>query len=303
MNGVLITGGTGLLGHKIAEILRNKGFRVHFLGRKATKQGKFPVFEWHYEQEKIDSIAFENIQHIIHLAGANVGEGKWTVKRKTEILESRVHSANFLFDYIKKNKIKVDSFISASAIGFYGDTSNYLNIETNKKGEGFLADVCDEWEKSANNFEQLGTRVVKIRTGVVLSKDGGALPKIVLSLKGNVGTVLGSGNQYYSWIHLNDIANIFVAAISNPQMKGTYNGVAPNPINFSAIIDSAAKAMDKKNIRIKIPAFALKLAMGEQSAIVLDSCKASAQKIINTGFQFQFANIDEAMRDLVGGNT
>ena len=300
MKGVLITGGTGLLGRKIAETLHNKGFSVHFLGRKASKQGKFPVFEWQYEQEKIDAKAFENIQYIIHLAGANVGEGRWTEKRKIEILESRVNSAHFLFDYIQKNKIKIDSFVSGSATGFYGDTGDYLNTETDKKGIGFLADVCDEWEKAANKFEALNARVVKIRTGVVLSQEGGALPKIILSLKGNIGTVLGSGNQYYSWIHIDDIANVFVEAILNPKMEGIYNGVSPQPVIFSAIIDSAAKAMQKKHLNIKVPAIAIKLAMGEQSAIVLDSCNASAQKVIDTGFQFQFQNIDEAVRDLVG---
>ena len=299
MEGVLITGGTGLLGTKIAEILNNKGFRVHILGRMASKKKPIPAFEWHYQQEKIDPLAFDNIQHIIHLAGANVGEDRWTIQRKKEIMESRVNSAHFLFDYIQKNKIKIDSFVSGSATGFYGDTGDYLNTETDKKGIGFLADVCDEWEKAANKFEALNARVVKIRTGVVLSQEGGALPKIILSLKGNIGTVLGSGNQYYSWIHIDDIANIFVEAILNPKMEGIYNGVSPQPVIFSAIIDSAAKAMNKKHINITIPSFALKLAMGEQSAIVLDSCKVSAQKIMDADFQFQFPSIEMAMKDLL----
>lgn len=301
MEGVLITGGTGLLGEKIVNRLHTLGYKVHILSRNAGEKWGCKVFAWNYKEEKIDLKAFENMHHIIHLVGENVGEGRWTSKRKLEIKDSRIKTAKLLYKTIEQNNFPIKSFISASAIGYYGNSGSIAVSEKQKKGEGFLSDICKDWENVADEFTIINIKVVKVRIGVVFSKDGGALPKIIQSLKLGVGAILGTGNQIYSWVHIDDIAAIFAYAIKNQNLEGVYNGVAPQPATLFDVVKMAAMVLNKKYIAIPVPVFGLKLAMGEQSQIVLDSCNADASKIQNAGFEFKYPTLQMALENILVG--
>ena len=293
---ILITGGTGMIGLKLSRLLRNQGHQVFHLSRSKREDDEFPAFIWDLSNGYLEEGALDGMEAIIHLAGANVGEGRWTTSRKKVIMDSRTSSGELLLSHLAKQSIKPKLFISASAVGFYGAfTGDTLLTESAPVGSDFLAEVCKQWESKIAPIEKMGIRLVTLRIGVVLSREGGALPKI---LEPPVAAPIGSGEQYMSTIHIDDLVNMFLFAIENDSVNGTYNAVGPEPISNRDFTQLAAKAADKVYVPIAVPGFLLKIALGEMSQIVLGGNRVSGDKLLKAGFQFQFASVKEALDDL-----
>jgi uncharacterized protein len=296
---ILLTGASGLIGSRLTELLYEEGHRIAHLSRTPAS-GKTKTFRWNIGKHQFDDNALQSTDAIIHLAGESIGGKPWTKERKNEILKSRTHSTWLLYDKLKKGNHNVKTFVSASAIGYYGpdDKEGYFN-EDDEQGKGFLAEVVHQWEAFVDQISTLGIRVVKIRTGVVLSEKGGALKELMKPVKFYAGAPLGKGTQVLSWIHLDDLCKIYIKAIEDESMKGIYNAVAPNPVTNREFTHRLAKAMKKPIILPPIPSFALKLMLGEMSDLVLKGPKISSQKIQAAGFRFQFNGLDDALSDLL----
>ncbi len=293
---ILITGGSGLLGNHLTELLLEKNHRVAILSRnKADNQNSF---HWNVENKFIDPKAFEKTDTIIHLAGAGIADKRWTVKRKTEIIDSRVKSAELLFEKLKSTSHQVKIFISASAIGIYGDCGDEWMDETHSSTSDFLGETCTQWEASANKFSEIGIRVVILRIGIVLAKDGGALPQMAQPIKLLVGSPLGSGKQFMSWIQIDDLCSAFLKAVEDEKMIGVYNAVAPVPVTNKEFVKALAKVLNRPFLPIRVPGFVLKLILGEKAKIVLDGQRVSAKKIRDAGFRFQFEKVEDALNNI-----
>lgn len=295
MNKVLISGGSGLLGSRITDLLLENGVRVaHLSTRKSYKRKNVDVFYWNPNEGYVDEKAFKGVDGIIHLAGAGIADKRWTDDRKKAIIESRVNSSKVLMDYLNDNENEVDVFIGASAIGYYGDQSGVLTEEMSP-GSDFMAHVCELWEDSYKPLPE-SIRKVIFRIGIVLSNEGGALPEMTKTLPFFVG-VLGDGQQIYSWIHIDDLARLFIEGLKNEKIKGTFNAVAPNPVRQKVMAKTIAKF--KNTISLPAPKFGLQLVLGEMSAVLFLSQKCSAAKVEGTGFEFQYPKIEEAIADLM----
>lgn len=293
MKNILITGGSGLIGQRITQLLEQKGFEVAWLSRSRRDQKSFL---WDVEKKQLDQESIEWADCIIHLAGAGVAERRWTDDRKKEILDSRMHSTQLLYDGIAKAEAKPDVFISASAVGYYGfDTGSSLVDETGKPGTDFLAQVVVAWEKEVKQMEELHLRTVILRIGIVLDAEGGALGEM---LKPPVAAPLGSGDQWMSWIHLEDLAKLFVFAVEKTTLQGIYNAVGPNPATNYQLTKVAAKAKGKPFVGIGVPGFALKLLLGEMAAMVIGGNRVSSQKIQKAGFEFECPELEVAVKDI-----
>lgn len=300
METILITGGTGLVGQRLSHILKESGYRVIHLSRKEDLKAEFPAYHWDIQKGIIAEDALLQADHIVHLAGANVASRRWTAKFKRMAIDSRVKSIALLAKELKRLNKLPKSFISASAIGYYGDRGDELMIEKSPPaGKGFLSDTTIRWELAADDIVSLGIRVALLRVGIVLSAKDGALPKMMMSFKANCGTWFGDGSQYYSWIHIDDVAKIFQYAIENETMRGAYNAVAPNPVTNKIFIKTLSKALDKKSLLFPTPAFAIRLAMGEMADIVLRGCRVSPKKIQQAGFEFEHPDLEAALKDVI----
>lgn len=297
---VLITGATGLIGSELVKVLLEKNYTIHYLTTLASKiesKPNYQGFYWNPEQGKIDENCIYGVDVIIHLAGANIAK-RWTNAYKQEIIESRILSSELLFNLVKKSENKVKQFISASGIAIYPESFDKVFDETAKDTEdSFLSNVVKKWEESANRFQVLGIKVCKLRTGVVLSNAGGALPEMVKPIKTGFGAAMGNGKQIQSWIHINDLVAMYCFVIEN-QLEGVYNAVTPNPISNQELTTVIAKTLKKPLFLPNIPQFILKLLLGEMSYLLFSSKNVSSYKIRQTGFQFQFSEIREAIADL-----
>ena len=300
MSNILIAGGTGLVGIRLSQMLKEKGHEVFHLSRRENLQAEFPAYKWDLDKKYIDEKALEKADYIINLAGAGVADARWTAARKKLIISSRVDSALLLKSFIENKKTPARAYLSASAIGFYGNRGNQLLKESDPPGqEGFLPESVIAWEKAIEEVAATGIRTVIFRIGIVLSTKGGALEKMLLPFKFFNGTYFGDGSMYYSWIHIDDMARMFVEAIENESLSGHYNGVAPHPATNKEIILACKKALGKPAILMPAPAIALRTAMGEMADMILDSAKVSSEKIEQAGFQFQFPEILPAIKDLL----
>lgn len=296
---ILITGASGLIGSRLTELLLQQGHRVVHLGRTG-RTGKVKSYVWDVKANQLDREALIGVDTIVHLAGAGVADQRWTKERKHEILESRTKSTHLLFEELKKGNHTVKTFVSASAIGYYGfENLSEPLTEASPAGKDFLADVTRQWEEEANKIEALGIRLVKVRIGIVLSEKGGALKEMSRPIKLFAGSPLGSGNQNMSWIHLDDLCRIFMMAIDDERLRGPYNGTGPYAVTNRELTQAIAKALHKPLILPAVPAFVLKLLLGEMSDIVLQGSVVSSKKIQQTGFQFQFTTLEEALHDLL----
>jgi uncharacterized protein len=305
MPAVLITGGTGLIGKALSELLLQRGYKVIVLTRAVPKQ--IPAKDtgvsyaiWNVAKQTIDIDAVQKADYIIHLAGAGVADKRWTKKRKKEIITSRTKSSSLLVKTLKENSNQVKAVISASAIGWYGADPTIPNphpfTETNPADENFLGETCRQWEESIEPVVKLGKRLVKMRTGIVLSKEGGALNEFMKPLRFGIATILGNGKQVISWIHIDDQCRMYLQAIEDEKMEGVYNAVAPKPVNNKELTLRLAKAVKNKfYIPIYVPSFILKLVLGQLSIEVLKSATVSAEKIRSAGFVFQYPTIDAAL--------
>jgi len=295
---ILITGATGLVGRTIVPALQKQGHNIAVLSRKQTEIKDVHVFLWDVYKEKIDKKAFEGIDTIIHLAGEGIADKKWTVERKKQLIDSRVRSADLLYKAVKETNAPVKSFISASAVGFYGDRNEEILTENSLPGNDFLAECCIKWEKAAEEGAELGIRVVKIRIGLILSKEGGALAAMDKPIKLFAGAPLGSGKQWMPWIHLQDIIGIFSKAVNDTELSGAYNACAPVPVTNKLLTKRIAHYLNRPVWPFNVPQFALKALLGEMSILPLMSNNTSSQKILNTGYQFSFVNLDDALKDI-----
>jgi uncharacterized protein (TIGR01777 family) len=296
---VLITGGTGFIGkYLIAELLK-KGYSVSILTRnsKANTDG-ISYFVWDVPNQKIDEEAVLNADYIIHLAGEGIVEKKWTAKRKEEIRDSRVQSAELIYSILKKHNKRIDAFVSASGIGFYGAVNGEgICTENTLPANDFIGKVCQEWEKAADLMIGLGIRTVKIRTGMVLGKNEGILKKLTPLFKKGLGTALGSGKQYMPWIHIHDLCMMYIEAIENKNMTGAYNATINDSTTNLSFSNTLASSIGIPMFLPKVPAFLIRIGMGEMADIVLTGRRVSSDKIKKLGFRFQFRNIKKALKD------
>ncbi|MFY0252411.1 TIGR01777 family oxidoreductase [Chitinophaga sp. 30R24] len=301
METVIITGGTGLVGTALTRLLLERGYKVIILSRYPEKGNNNGVTyaHWNIDTQSIDKEAIQQADYIVHLAGANVGEKRWTAARKQEIVDSRTKSSELIYTALKTIPNKVKKVISSSATGYYGEFNDHIFTETDPPGNDYLAHTTVAWEQSISKVKELDKQLVIFRTGIILSREGGALKEFYQPLRFGFATILGSGEQIIPWIHIHDIVRLYFNAIVNDKLEGTYNAVAPNPVtNRELILTMARVAKGRSFMTTYVPGFALKLALGEMSVEVLKSVKASAAKIQQTGFQFSYPTIGEAMEQL-----
>jgi uncharacterized protein (TIGR01777 family) len=255
---------------------------------------------WNVDKGEIDAACITGVDTIVHLAGAGVAEKRWTKKRKQEIIESRTKSIQLIYDLLKEKNNVVKSVVSASATGFYGDRDGQLLTENTVPGEDFLAETCIKWEAAVDEGAELGLRIVKLRTGIVLDEDGGALPQMANPVKWGVGSPLGSGRQWMPWIHWQDVVDLYFYAITNAKLKGVYNMVAPNPVTNKDFTKILARQLHRPLWAPNVPAFLLKLLFGEMSIVILGSTKVTCQKIEEAGFKFKYTELAAALKEIYG---
>ncbi|MGG9970332.1 TIGR01777 family oxidoreductase [Ferruginibacter sp. SUN002] len=299
MQTVLITGGTGLIGKTLTNALLQKGYHVIVLSRKSQpSSGNVTYAQWDIDKKTIDVTAVQKADYIIHLAGAGVVDKKWTTAYKKEIQDSRTKSSELLIDTLKNNTHKIKAVISASAIGWY-IPSDILHTEDEKADDSFLGETCRLWEESVEPFKQLNIRVAKLRIGIVLSKDGGALAEFIKPIKFGVAAILGSGKQLISWIHIDDLCRLFIYGIENQNINSIYNAVASEPVTNKTLTLSLAKKLKGRFfIPMHVPEFVLKIMLGGRSVEILKSSRVSNEKILKEGFVFSFDTIDKAIENL-----
>lgn len=302
---VLISGGTGLIGTRLSQMLSEKGHSVIILTRKIKHtQKQYLQALWDPEKGTIDREVLQKADYIINLAGEGIAEKRWTEKRKKEIIESRVNSGRLIVKALREYPHQIKAVINASAIGWYGadKTGNPQTgfTEDAPPATGFLGTACTEWEKSIDPVADLGIRLCKIRVGLVMSTEGGALKEFVKPLRWGIATILGSGKQMQSWVHIDDVCRIFMYAIETSRLQGVYDAVAPRPVDHKSLILELAKNIKGSfYISAYVPSFVLKMMLGQLSEELLVSTTVSSEKIKSTGFQFVYPTIDAALKNLV----
>lgn len=298
---ILITGATGLVGKQLIKHLLSDGHQIHFLTTRKEALNSLANcdgFYWDLENCIIDIDCVKGVDKIIHLAGANVGN-RWTKRYKKEIIDSRIVAVELLFKTLKENKHSVKQFVSASAIGIYKHSYDLVyNESATAFSSNFLGEVVKQWEVAADTFSVLNIQVTKVRIGVVLAPNAGALLKMSQPVSLGFGSPLGSGKQYVSWIHITDLTRVFVFLLDNNK-AGVFNAVAPNPVTNSVLTKAIAKQLNKPFFLPNVPKFLLKLVLGEMHEMVTDSQNVSSVKIEKEGFDFQFKTIESALKDLL----
>jgi uncharacterized protein (TIGR01777 family) len=298
---VCITGGTGMIGSALRELLSQQGFGISVYSRSNKTVENAKVYSWDIQKKEMEEEALDSADFIVHLAGANIGKGRWTDQRKKEIRDSRIDSTNLLREKLSSRDSRPSAVIAISAIGIYGhDTGGILvNEDRVKPGDDFMATVAKEWEAEMLKIGDLGIRLVILRSGVVLSMSGGALPRLVTPVKSGVGAPVGTGDQYISWIHLNDLCRLILFALENNQVKGIYNAVAPQPVTNEELTRKIAETLKKPYFMPNIPSFVLRILFGEMASTVLGGNRVSSKKIEKEGFEFNFPDIGRALSDLL----
>lgn len=290
---VMITGAGGLIGRKLVPMLEQAGHHVVILTRGKSLGPEMRV--WDPQATKLSPAVLDGCEAIIHLAGENIGEGRWTPQKKERIRSSRVHGTRLLAEAIAGMNNPPGAFICASATGFYGNRGDEILTEASRAGTGFLAEVCQEWEAAADPARNI-TRVVHIRTGVVLSTAGGALAKMLLPFKLGVGGVIGDGHQFWSWISIEDSARLFQFALERNDLSGPINGTAPQPVTNREFTKTFGRVLSRPTI-FPMPAFAARLVLGEMAdALLLASTRTIPETALNNGFEFQHPTLEAALR-------
>lgn len=298
---ILITGATGLVGKQLVKQLLSEGHEINFLTSRKDAVDSLPNctgFYWDLKNYTIDVTCINGVDKIIHLAGASV-TNRWTKKNKKEIIDSRVNSAQLLFKTLKENEHSVSQFVSASAIGIYQHSfDSVYNEEATAFSKGFLGEVVQKWELAADAFSTLNINVTKVRIGIILANNGGALQKMAQPISLGFGTPLASGKQYMSWIHIKDLTQLIIFLLENNHV-GVFNGVAPYPKTNSELTKAIAAQLNKPLFLPNAPKFGLQLLLGEMHKMICDSQKVSSLKIEKTGFVFQFNTLENALKDLL----
>lgn len=297
---VLITGGSGLIGRYLTSVLLENDYKVSHLSRNVNQFGKVRVFRWDPEKGILDPMVFEGVDYIVHLAGANIGEKRWTRNRKIEIVNSRVDSAKLLYRVITNNNIRIKAFISASAVGYYGSlSSDRIFTENDPPADDFLGTVCKKWEDAADLFSASGIRVVKIRTGVVLEKNDSALSRFLITARFGLFPILGGGKQYLPWIHPEDLSDIYLTAINDKTMTGAYNAVSPHHITQKEFMRTLAEVLKKFCFAPPVPSVMLRIILGEMASIATKGSRIDSEKIIRSGYKFKFSTLESALRNVL----
>ncbi len=308
MTTILITGGTGMVGRRLTQLLTDKGYDVIILSRRSAGAPQalstVSYANWDIDRQTIDKSAIAKADYIIHLAGAGIADKRWSKERKQEIVDSRVKSSSLLVKALAANTNQVKSVISSSAIGWYGaDTEKSKQqgfTEEAIADTEYLGETCRLWEESIEPVRKQGIRLVKLRTGIILSNEGGAFVEFKKPLKAGIAGILGSGRQVISWIHVDDLCRMFIYAIEKEEMYGAYNAVAPHPVSNQYLTIALAKQMRGKfYIPVYVPSFVLKIMLGEMSIEVLKSATVSCRKIQLAGFDFSFPNVEKAISELL----
>jgi len=299
---VLITGATGLVGKAIVNLCHTKNIRVNYLTTrksKITSTENYQGFYWNVNTGEIDTKCFKDVDAIIHLAGASISK-KWTEGYKKEILRSRVESTQLIINALKGESHKIKQIVSASAIGIYPSSLiNYYDHSNKEISSSFLGEVVNAWEDVVEGFSELKIKITKIRIGLVLSEYGGALKEIVKPIKFGLGAAFGSGKQWQSWIHISDLARIFLFVLEH-KFSGVFNGVAPNPVTNNELTKASARILNRPLFLPNIPKFIMKLVLGEMHIILFESQRVSSKRIESKGYKFEFHHIEPALTDLLG---
>lgn len=295
---VLVTGATGLIGSILCQKLIAEHHEVRILSRKEQKINNLSCFLWAPERGEIDERVFDGIDAIIHLAGANIFEKRWSQQRKKTIIDSRVETANLLYAYCNKIRPSLKLFITASAVGWYGFEAKGTCDENRNPGKDYLAEVCVDWEAAADKFNNLkDCKVAKVRTPMVLAKNAISYILMKKTVDYYLGSILGSGNQFTPWVHINDLCELYVAIVGGNVPLDTYNCVAPEKITYKQMMCQMAIHQHKKIVLPNIPAVLLKLILGERANLLLTNQKINVNKLISTGFIFRYPTLQKALDD------
>lgn len=295
---ILIAGATGFVGKQLVNYLLEKGYFIHALSRskKVSHHANLVYFDWNIANGFIDEKAFENVTTIINLTGANIGEKRWTIKRKNEILDSRIKSIHLLYNYVREHNLKINTFISSSAVGYYGAvTTDKIFTEKSPNGTDFLAEVCQKWEDAALQFNQLGTRTIILRKGVIIGKDGGMYQKLAPLAKRSINIALGNGKQFLPWIDIRDLVRLYEFILTKNEISGSYNTVASEHITMNDFSKEMLQSFGKKSVIPNVPKFIIQFLFGEMSVMLLEGSKVSNQKLKDTKFVFEFDTIKKAL--------
>ncbi len=298
MQSILITGGTGLLGKYLTDALVIKGHTVSHLSRRPGKNPAIKTFLWDIDKGTIDPECIIGVDTIVHLAGEGIADKRWTTERKRQLIDSRTKSIALVYKLLQTTPHRVKSVVSASGTGYYSDRGDDLMTETSPPANDFLAECCILWEKAVDQGAELGLRVLKFRTGVVLTTGGGALPLLAMPVKLYMGSPMGNGKAWVPWIHWRDVVDMYMLGIENQNLSGVYNMVAPHPVTNKQLTQAIAKQLHKPLWAPHVPAFALKLFLGEMSLVVLGSTKTSSAKIEAAGFKFTYPTVDLALKEI-----
>lgn len=298
---VLITGATGLIGKEIVKLCLKNAIEVNYLTTSKSKINNKPNYQgfyWNPKDQIIDENCFAGVDAIIHLAGATVSK-RWTSTYKKEILSSRKETTQVLVNALRSTKHSVKQVVSASAIGVYPDSlTNYYDETFETKNTSFLSEVVNVWEHEVDAFSQLNITVSKVRIGLVLSNKGGALLEMVKPIKFGFGAAFGSGKQWQSWVHINDLAKLFLYVL-NHKLQGVYNAVAPNPVSNQELTKTIATVLNKPLFSPNIPKFFMKLVLGDMHTLLFESQRVSSKKIEDAGFHFKYHHLQPALEDLL----
>lgn len=297
---VLVTGATGLVGNAVCELLQTHGYDVSIIVRFSEEKQNTPykAFLIDYDKHSVEEGALDGVDYIIHLAGTPIAM-RWTKAYKQLIIDSRVVSADILLKAVEKKNMRLKAFISASAVGYYGAiTSSKIFTEDDAPANDFLGKVCQAWEQKAKDFNNVADRVVMLRTSGVLSNKGGLLAEIKEPVEKNVGSPLGSGKQYVPWIHIVDMAAMYLKAVEDINMQGAYNAASPEESTNKILIKKLARQLKKLLWFPKVPAFMLRLMLGQMANLILKGSRVSSEKIIKQGFRFKFETLESALADL-----
>ena len=299
MKKILIAGGTGFVGGYLVSHLTQLGYEVHVLTRKTlagSEQSGTKFFEWDLEKSYIDIKAFEGVDTIINLTGENISAGRWTTKRRLDLIESRVLSLNLLYKYIEHHAIAIDKIISSSAVGYYGAcTTDTLFSEDANSGSDFLAHICKLWEKAARQFESLGVKTVILRKGIVLGKEGGMYAKLAPLARLGINVSVGNGKQYLPWIDIRDLGRIYEFILHQEDARGVYNAVAPQHITMNDFSYVLLRSFAKTSLLPNVPGFMLKLLYGDMAVMLLQGSRVSDEKIRRMGFKFIYDTIERSL--------
>ncbi len=299
MQTILLAGGSGLIGTRLSELLRAKGYTVRLLTRTPKGSGQFA---WDPAKGQIDDAALAGVHAVVNLAGAGIADERWSEKRKRLLVDSRVQSAGVLRDALLRTGVQPSVYLSASAIGYYGNSGEQSMRETDAPvDDSFMVDCCRQWEQAADLIGNMGIRTVKLRIGVVLAKEGGALAEFVRPLQFGLGAYFGDGQAWYSWIHRDDVCRIFIWALENEQVTGVYNAVAPHPERIKPLVQQIAKARHRPALIVPAPAFAMRLIFGEMSAVILNSNLIADNKVRTAGYDFQYPTLQGALAAIFAG--